>query len=85
MDLPLPENWSGFSQHSYDCTPLPTDHITAAEVLEFRDQAFQTYFSNTRYLDMVTQVFGRDTRNHVEDMAQHRLKRKLLEELDAVG
>ena len=84
-DLPLPENWSGFSQHSYDCTPLPTDHITAAEVLEFRDQAFQTYFSNTRYLDMVTQVFGRDTRNHVEDMAQHRLKRKLLEELDAVG
>jgi len=55
------------------------------EVLEFRDQAFQTYFSNTRYLDMVTQVFGRDTRNHVEDMAQHRLKRKLLEELDAVG
>jgi hypothetical protein len=54
-------------------------------VLEFRDQAFQTYFSNTRYLDMVMQVFGRDTRNHVEDMAQHRLKRKLLEELDAVG
>jgi len=33
-DLPLPENWSGFSQHSYDCTPLPTDHITAAEVLD---------------------------------------------------
>ena len=82
-DLPLPENWSGFSQHSYDCTPLPTDHIAAAEVLQFRDQAFQTYFSNTRYLDMITQVFGWDTRNHVEDMARHQLKRKLLEELDA--
>ncbi len=82
-DLPLPGNWSGFSQHSYDCEPLPTDHLSAAEVLRFRDQAFQTYFSNTRYLDMVTQVFGLETRNHVEDMARHSLKRKLLEELDA--
>lgn len=82
-NLPLPENWSGFSQHSYDCLPLPTDHITAAEVLRFRDQAFHTYFSSTRYLDMVAQIFGWETRDHVEDMARHRLKRKILEELDA--
>jgi len=82
-ELPLPETWSGFSQHSYDCLPLPTDHVSAAEVLRFRDQAFDTYFSNPRYLDMVTQVFGWDTRSHVEEMAKHQLKRKLLEEQDA--
>ena len=82
-NLPLPENWSGYSQHSYDCLPLPTDHLIAAEVLKFRDDAFHDYFSNPRYLDMVTQSFGLETREHIEDMARHRLKRKLLEERDA--
>ncbi len=81
--LPLPENWSGYSQHSYDCRPLPTDHLTAAEVLKFRDDAFHAYFSNPRYLDMVTQAFGSETREHIEEMARHRLKRKILETLDA--
>jgi radical SAM superfamily enzyme YgiQ (UPF0313 family) len=82
-NLPLPENWSGFSQHSHDCQPLHTDHLSAAEVLGFRDQAFHDYFSSPRYLDMVTQAFGRDTRKHIDGMVRHRLKRKLLEELDA--
>ena len=83
QDLPLPESWSGFSQHSYDCQPLPTDHLSAAEVLGFRDQAFHDYFSNDRYLDMVTQAFGWDTRKHIEEMTRHRLKRKILEERNA--
>ncbi len=77
--LPLPENWSGYSQHSYDCTPLPTDTLSAADVVRFRDDAFHEYFTAPRYLDMVTQRFGWDTRRHVEEMAQPRLRRKLLE------
>jgi radical SAM superfamily enzyme YgiQ (UPF0313 family) len=75
----LPERWSGFSQHSYDTLPLPTDTLTAAEVLRFRDEAFHAYFENPRYLDMVTQRFGRETRAHIEAMTRHRLRRKLLE------
>jgi len=81
--LPLPERWSGYSQHSYDCRPLPTDHLTAAEVLKFRDDAFHVYFSSPRYLDMVDRTFGAGTRVHIEDMASRRLKRRLLEQLDA--
>ena len=46
------------------------------KVLGFRDQSFHDYFSNPRYLDKVTQVFGRDTREHIEGMTRHRLKRK---------
>ena len=76
----LPGAWSGFSQHSYDCKPLPTEKVSAAAVLRFRDEAFHGYFSNKRYLDMVTQRFGVDTRQHIEEMAQHRLQRQLLEE-----
>ena len=74
----LPKTWSGFSQHSFDCQPLPTEKISAADVLRFRDDAFHEYFSNQRYLDMVAQRFGWDTRKHIEEMSQHRLKRQLL-------
>lgn len=81
--LPLPERWSGYSQHSYDCRPLPTEHLSAAEVLRFRDDAFHAYFSNPRYLDLVDRTFGAATRAHIEDMASRRLKRRILEELDA--
>ena len=79
----LPENWSGFSQHSYDCLPLPTEKVSAADVLSFRDAAFHEYFANTRYLDMIGQRFGLETRRHIEDMARHRLKRRILEEAAA--
>jgi len=82
-DWPLPESWAGYSQHSYDCRPLPTEKTSAAEVLRFRDQAFHTYFGDKRYLDMVTQQFGWDTRTHIEGMAVHRLKRRIVEELEA--
>jgi radical SAM superfamily enzyme YgiQ (UPF0313 family) len=82
-DWPLPESWAGYSQHSYDCRPLPTEKVSAAEVLRFRDQAFHAYFEGKRYLDMVTQQFGWDTRKHIEEMSEHRLKRRLVEELEA--
>lgn len=84
-DWKLPETWSGFSQHSYDCQPLPTEKAAAGEVLKFRDDAFHEYFANPRYLDMVTQRFGWDTRAHIEDMSKTRLRRKLVEELGAAG
>jgi anaerobic magnesium-protoporphyrin IX monomethyl ester cyclase len=80
---PLPETWTGFSQHSYDCTPLPTEKVSAAEVLKFRDNAFHDFFSDKSYLDTVTQRFGWDTRKHIEEMSEHRLRRRLVEELEA--
>jgi hypothetical protein len=79
---PLPESWSGYSQHSYDCQPLPTAAISAADVLRFRDNAFDAYFKNPRYLEMVTQRFGWETRKHIEQMASHSPPRRLLEQTD---
>jgi len=75
----LPAKWSGFSQHSHDCTPLPTEKVTAAEVLRFRDNAFHNYFEDPAYLDMVTDRFGIPTRQHIQDMTRTRLRRALLE------
>jgi radical SAM superfamily enzyme YgiQ (UPF0313 family) len=81
----LPEAWSGFSQHSLDCTPLPTGKISAAEVLRFRDDAFHEYFSYKPYLEMVDRRFGMETRRHIEEMASIRLRRNLLETTSMVA
>jgi radical SAM superfamily enzyme YgiQ (UPF0313 family) len=81
-DWALPDSWSGFSQHSYDCQPLPTEKVSAATVLRFRDQAFDRFFGSKRYLDMVAQKFGWDTRRHVDRMAKRKLRRRLLEAED---
>ena len=75
----LPESWSGFSQHSYDCKPLPTEQLSSADVLRFRDNAFYEYFENHVYLNMVQQRFGEETTRHIIDMTSRRLRRKILE------
>jgi radical SAM superfamily enzyme YgiQ (UPF0313 family) len=75
----LPEHWSGFSQHSYDCLPLPTERATAAQVLRFRDEAFHNYFEDPQYLNMIAGKFGLETRRHIEDMTRTRLRRALLD------
>ena len=75
---PLPEQWHGYSQHSYEATPLPTENLSAAEVLRFRDDAFHACFANPAYLSMLEGKFGRQVREHVERISRARLKRKLL-------
>ena len=74
----LPNNFEGFAFLSYECEPLRTKQLTAAEVLRFRDQAWQHYFTNPNYLALVERRFGATERKNVEDMSQIRLKRRLL-------
>lgn len=74
---PLPDSWSGYSQHSVDSTPLPTRYLSAGEVLAFRDQAFQRYFTDPGYLRMMRQKFGEDAVAHVRHMTAQRLERRM--------
>lgn len=74
----LPEKWSGYSQHSYDTTPLATETLTNAEVLYFRDHAFQVYFRDPKYLGMINRKFGSHTVQHIDDMVNKPLPRLLL-------
>jgi len=75
----LPKEWHGFSQHSYDMLPLPTKHLTAKEVLRFRDNAFHKYFESANYLKMLEEKFGMKVKEHIQEMTKTRLRRKLLE------
>ena len=73
----MPDSWIGYSQHSYETLPLPTEHISAAEVLKFRDEAFHKYFSNKRYLDMVQDKFGNDVYSNIQKMLEIKLDRAI--------
>ena len=75
---PLPETWNGYSQHAVDTLPLPTKYLSAAEVLQFRDKAFQVYFKNLHYLAMISRKFGPETAAHIREMASHKLERRYL-------
>jgi anaerobic magnesium-protoporphyrin IX monomethyl ester cyclase len=72
----LPRTWSGYSQHAVDTLPLPTRHLPAAEVLRFRDHAFNVYFTHEPYLDLVRTKFGAETLAHVKEMTAHKLERQ---------
>jgi hypothetical protein len=74
----LPDSWIGYAQQGYEFLPLPTEHLTAARVLEFRDYAFNAYFTNPRYLDAIEQKFGQVAREHVNGMTSIKLRRKIL-------
>jgi anaerobic magnesium-protoporphyrin IX monomethyl ester cyclase len=77
--VPLPQRWSGYSQHARDSLPLPTRYIPAREVLRFRDEAFQRYYTHPRYLEMAERRFGPDTVEHLRQMTAYRLERDLLD------
>jgi radical SAM superfamily enzyme YgiQ (UPF0313 family) len=78
---PLPESWSGYSQHAIDSQPLPTRHLSADEVLRFRDEAFQRYFNDPRYLASVEAKFGPATVQDIREMTSHRLQRRQFSEM----
>jgi len=74
----LPSEFEGYAFLSYESQPLPTKHVSAADVLRFRDNAWHTYFTNGKYLDLIERKFGKPQRSNIEDMAKIKLKRKLL-------
>jgi len=74
----LPDSFEGYAFLSYESQPLPTKHLSAAEVLKFRDEAWQTYFTNPGYLAMVERTFGPAQRKNIEDMSSIKLRRRLL-------
>ena len=82
---PLPDDpggpgWIGYSQHSYETMPLPTETLRAAEVLRFRDGAWRAYYTDPRYLEMVrAKLSDRAVRNIERMTSLPPLERALLD------
>ena len=58
--------------------PLPTRHLTARDVLQFRDEAFQRYYTNPSYLDMIRTRFGEEAVAQIRAMTAVPIERDLL-------
>ena len=75
----LPDSWAGYSHQSYITKPLPTDTLSAADVLRFRDYAFNRCFTDSGYLEHIEKKFGLDAVTQINRMVGYKLPRKLTE------
>ncbi|MFH1771959.1 MAG: radical SAM protein [Candidatus Omnitrophota bacterium] len=76
--LNLPDSWAGYAQFSEETVPLPTKHLSSAQVLSFRDEAFGDFHNSRKYLEMIEDKFGVQTVKHIKQMLNYKIKRKLL-------
>lgn len=73
-----PDSYSAYGFLSYDSTPLGTDSLTPAEVLAFRDEAFQNYWSRPEFQSKIESKFGPGAKANIQNMLKVQLQRKLL-------
>ena len=78
--IKLPENYEGFSFHSYNTQPLPTERLSPAEILMYRDKNFLRYHKSENFLKKIEKKFGSNAKENIENMTKIKLKRKILEE-----
>ena len=78
QNLPLPKSYSGFSQHSYDTLNLPSASLSAAEILQFRDRAWETYHGSQKYQTLIQKTFGDNALRELNETRKIKLKRQAL-------
>ncbi len=74
----LPDRYSGFSMLGYNTQNTRNSHLTAAEILKARDEAWTEYHSNPEFLKLIETKFGTKARTNIEDSLKIKLKRKIL-------
>tara|TARA_B100000586_G_scaffold3098_1_gene2088 strand:- start:1891 stop:3450 length:1560 start_codon:yes stop_codon:yes gene_type:complete len=74
----LPENYEGYSFHSYETQPLPTETLKSEEILEYRDKSYINYHTYEPFLEKIEKKFGKKAIANIKDMTKVNLKRKIL-------
>ena len=73
----LPESYEGYSFHSFETVPLPTESLTAKEVITLRDDAFTKYHTHKPFLKLIESKFGKIASDNILQMTKIKLKRKI--------
>lgn len=81
----LPGAWQDYSQYAYKTLPLATRYLSGGQVLAFRDYAFQAYYQNPMYLNMIRNKFGEKAVSYIENMAENKLERQFSSILGCSG
>jgi len=76
----LPENYEGYSFHSYNTLPLSNKNLTAAQILKFRDEAFTKYHKYRPFLNKIKKKFGEEAVKNIKSITEIKLKRRIIEE-----
>ena len=74
----LPKNYEGYSFHSFETLPLPTETLSAAEVIKFRDDNFIKYHNHKPFLEKIGKKFGKIAAENIVEMTKIKLKRRIL-------
>ena len=75
--IKLPDNYEGYSFHSFETLPLPTDSLSAEEVITLRDEAFTNYHTHKPFLKLIENKFGKAAAENILSMTKIKLKRKI--------
>ncbi|MDC0125096.1 B12-binding domain-containing radical SAM protein [Candidatus Pelagibacter sp.] len=74
----VPTKFEEYAFFSYECKPLPTNYCTPEEVLQFRDNAWNKYFTNPSFINKIKTKFGVENAQNIENLTKVKLKRKIL-------
>jgi len=74
----LPETYQGYGFLSYEATPMATKYVSAAEVVRFRDNAWNKYHSKPNFLSLIENIFGSEAKLGIQNLAEVKLKRRIL-------
>ena len=78
----LPTSYEGYSFHAYETLPLPTEKLSAKEIISLRDDAFNTYHNHRPFLDLIEKKFGKQAADNIVEMTKIKLKRKIKGDLN---
>ena len=73
----LPTNFLAYAQTSKEFKPLDGKYLTGKQILEFRDKAFEEYFTNPTYLNTIKEKFGDKVIQEIKSMTSIRLERNV--------
>jgi len=73
----LPKTYTGYSFHAFDTQPMPTDTLTPGRILQFRDESYNIYHGNPKFLERINLLFGEAAERNIKEMTKIKLKRKL--------
>ncbi len=74
----LPNTYEGYSFHSFETLPLPTEKLSAADIILLRDEAFNKYHTYKPFLNIIEKKFGKKAAENIVEMTKIKLKRKIL-------
>ena len=76
----LPENYEGYSFHSYNTQPLPTEKLKPYEILSYRDKCYKDYHTDISFLKRIEKKYGKMAAQNIVEMSKIKLKRRIIEE-----